>query len=654
MKHIRSLTTGVVALLALVGLYSIWKTTWSALSVEQRAALALNTGWQELPVRALDCIEYRDDGLPPQRWPQAVAQFDENIARIVPNGLLADDDLWIATGQGLIRLDLRTFQCTIFVQAAQVSLADTNLMLSDGAGGLWVATRFNLLHFSGGQWRLLYQRPDVYYPPIVKDIALRQDGNLCVTLLGSRFFGLSHFCLGEERVYEPLDLTDCQQWQRAASWLARYVTPAGCERVALAESYAFSSISPYGSEVWGVKESLEAQAEGQVARLFYHRGRSVAQIKSPYANIYALAADPLDGGVWMATERGLVYGRVDVGKESSYVFQSFSFNLDTFAPAKQAFRSKIRALAVDTSGQVWLAARYSLLRYDGVLGDWLDVFETSADDISDTDLAIAADPVRGGVWVAGCDKLMYFEGQRQCVWPLPPERDVLHHPFRGSTALLVDSSGRVWVGRIKSGILTTLPPACSSDDEPPALDWRQFTAQDGLADERITALALGPDGRVYAGHHAGVSVFELTGELDNGRWTTLAGSDANARGWVNALAFDQATGELWVGYHLDGFLRSYKDGNWAAYSLPFVRHSIGALLVDDAGNLWIGSTEGLWCWPVGDQLHRQAFAPDLHGPFIHDVVALAQAPGGKDKNAGGRVWAGGLEGVAVLNEPGDE
>jgi ligand-binding sensor domain-containing protein len=183
------------------------------------------------------------------------------------------------------------------------------------------------------------------------------------------------------------------------------------------------------------------------------------------------------------------------------------------------------------------------------------------------------------------------------------------------------------------------------------LNWRHFTAQDGLADEKITALARGPDGRIYAGHYAGISIFDPAAGIEQGRWATLPGSDANEKGWVNALAFDQTTGDLWVGYHIDPFLRRYQDGRWTEYPLPFATHSIGALLVDSEGALWVGSAQGLWRWPLdADGTCSQAFDPDLHGPFIHEVLALAQVPGGGDENDEGRIWVGGREGVALLGE----
>jgi ligand-binding sensor domain-containing protein len=605
--------------------------------------------WQSLPAISLDCREHRDDGLSLESWPQAVV-WGASVVRIVPDELVTDGDLlWISTHRGLIRLNTRTLACTIFTQAAQVSLAEAYLLLPDGEGGLWASTRRGLLHFSGGRWHMVYRTPSGTYPARIHDVGLRQDGDVCVVVQDSRFAQINYFCF-KESPFDPtdevppwatLDDVDCNRWQRVAAsdlawpdWKGKpfydFMTPAECRRAPAIKGHSFVTMSPDASEIWGMKDG----------RLFHWQGQRGEALELPYVDVHALAADLIHGGVWMATEQGLVHAQVDQDGTSStgtrYVLQPFSFNPGMFSLNK-TLCPYLYTLSVDKSGQVWMTVPGWVLRYDEADQVWREVRAVASEGRSDAGPVLAADPARG-VWVAGGQELAYFDGAQWQSWPIPQE-DVSSSYYKSSTALLVDENRRIWLGHAHTGVWTADPTAQS------ALDWRQFTRQDGLADERITALARSPDGRMYAGHHAGISA--LAGGVENGRWTTLPDSGISAKGWVNALAFapPQFGGALWAGYYGDAPLRRYEDGRWTDYLLPFAKHSIGALLVDGDGALWVGSAEGLWRWPLGaDGARGQAFDPDLHGPFIYQVLALAQ-------DAEGRIWVGGREGVAMLKEP---
>ncbi|MBU0703919.1 MAG: hypothetical protein KKC18_08650 [Chloroflexi bacterium] len=598
--------------------------------------------WQSLPAVSPNCWERGDDGPSWQHWPSTA------FSDINPGGLVADGDLlWIATHRGLIRLDVRTLECNVFTKAGSVSLAETYLLLPDGEGGLWVATDQGLLRFSGEQWQVAIP---ANYTRGIRAMGLRRAGDWCVEVervyMRTGHSNISHFCFREsmlpltsvELVEGDLDVTDCRQWQQAAWRSYHYVTPAGCKKITrqITCGYLLVAVSPNGDETWTIG----------IARLFHRRAGAVRWVEVPHRDVQAVAADPVQGGVWMATGDSLIHGEVRTAIEGGspftrYVFQPFSLNTE-------AFPGSAHALAVDEAGQVWAVNGDSVLRYNESDHAWRRVISVTHDVY-----AIAADPVRG-VWIAGRYALSYFDGAQWQTWPTSNTH------YGTPTALLADENGRVWMGTVYAGVWTTVPPTQSTEtagNEHPALDWRNFTAADGLASGLITALARGPDGRIYAAHHAGISIFDPTAGAESGRWTTLPGSDIDGHDLVNALAFApslrprsgqaQAGGELWSGYYYSASLRRHQDGHWTGYYLPLnvgesdgAVKGVGALLLDDDGTLWVGTTGGLWRWlAAGEGEPRwETFDPD--DLVVHNVLSLAQ----DDQR---RIWVGGDEGVAV-------
>jgi ligand-binding sensor domain-containing protein len=518
-------------------------------------------------------------------------------------------------------------------------------LLPDGQGGVWVGSREGLARFSGGhggsggkaegEWRdVLPAQLLGNYPPA--KLGLGQDGNLHVETYGGSSFVVDVDTLEVIEacsfVENHLDITDCPRWQRAFGWGvsdgSRYsfVTQAECEQIAegLASSIlqpgALIAASADGEETWVVEKTSP-----ESVRLTRQRGEMVQETDLPYLHVAALA---LGRDAWMILGERLVRVHVRTpsqeGAADILALQPFSFS-------SEAFSGDVRSLVEDQAGGVWAINGYDVLRYDELEQNWDHVVSgaLSAD-------AIAADPGGGGVWVAGRGQLLRATLAQQQSWPLPSV--ITGTP----TALLVGQDHRLWLGTLQDGVWTALVPSLTEAwDEPVALEWRQFSGSDGLADELITVLSYGPDGHFYAGHHAGISVFDLADGVERGRWTTLPGSEApDGKGWVNALAWSGE--QLWVGYFNDLDLRSYADGQWTDYACPAELLGIGALLVDDDGLLWVGTTEGWWHWPDASKGHESScHMLDPDGIVVSGALALLQ-------DSAGRIWAGGREGVVLL------
>ncbi|MBN1979861.1 MAG: hypothetical protein JW918_20905 [Anaerolineae bacterium] len=576
------------------------------------------------------------------KWPNVPASDIpiSDIAYMVADG----DLLWAATNRGLVRLDVRAWQCDLFQRVLSFSLTDASLLLPDGTGGLWVSTRLGvLLHFGGEHWRSVYEEYNQYTRATA--LGYIRAGDVCIQESYSRFetyYSLVYPWKTPQRpTMEPsLDATldrtlDCDLWQQVSSRHCSYTTAAGCdhirhllEQVRLSEFLSLAASD--GSEVWLVSPSYPSE-------LYHWQNDFTEHGPIPYQDVGAVAIDPVYGGAWLATEDGLVHVRAEkefrLGQASpaqaSFAYQSLPLR-------QEIFPGSATALAVDANDRVWAIGDAAVALYDEEKQAWERIISLDQDTRT-----IAADPVQG-VWVAGQGELLHL-GERTLSWPAP---EVI-----SPTALLVDGDRRFWLGTLEDGVWTAMPSESAN-----TLVWKKFSHMDGLPDLRITALARGPHGHVYAAHHAGVSLFDPGIK----RWITLPNS-ASEPGWANALAFDPA-GRLWVGYYPGATVRLYEDGRWTDYGLSTdTVYGIDALLVDAKGALWVGASAhigrlprgrwhfpvGVWRWPAAgdgrpgwESFEPDDFAPASDYPVLHNALALAQ-------DAEGHIWVGGDESVSV-------
>lgn len=583
---------------------------------------------------SLVCHEKPGQDLAFRRW-----RNSESSQRLVWVGRVGppagSKDVWISTYSGLARLNLETRQCDLYTQAAGVLLAGDGWkgILPDGKGGFWVRRGQHLLHFSDEEWQVAYHGSSY-----IMSMRLTQTRDLCLGMMRPelhRFdWGLPipKLCL-ESSEFPTHTLTTIEECHGVGCPAAS--TPGNCKDVQIA-------LSPDGSETW------RATTDSSCNHSLLYQTDSISHLEElPYDYVHGLASDHIHGGAWLGADSGLVYVDVKVVGTDAVSFTFHPVSVSARMPSLDAgrFPGEARGLAVDTSDLVWAVNGKSVLLYKEAADSW----QEAASPMVGADV-VAADPVRGA-WAAGQGELVHLDGTHQQAWPMP---DTL---TGAPTALQVDESGRVWMGTTENGVWTTVP---SPTLEGNTLDWRVLTAEDGLESASITALVQGPDGCMYAAHHAGVSAFCPVEGIEGGRWRTLPGSDWTSNwhppGWVNALAFDQS-GKLWAGTYPYDTLKRY-DGKWLDFrpkrpeDLPSgsTFSFFGALMVDDENALWAGihATRGggkVYRWPISEEVIEEDGeavwqAPDPGEMVTSGVFALAQ-------DSHGRVWIGGRKGVAV-------
>jgi signal transduction histidine kinase/ligand-binding sensor domain-containing protein/CheY-like chemotaxis protein/HPt (histidine-containing phosphotransfer) domain-containing protein len=264
-------------------------------------------------------------------------------------------------------------------------------------------------------------------------------------------------------------------------------------------------------------------------------------------------------------------------------------------------QNTINGIAQTRDGYLWIATRSGLVQFDGV--------RVSPIEMGSTARALLTDGA-GRLWTG-------FESGRLAVRDgEPQEIEWTPGPGESAQALFADGGDTLWVGsqrglaRVRGGKLERISLPGVEPGEVTAIRrtpdgalWigtadrglvrfaggaaRVYTVRDGLPDDRIRTLAVGPGGELWAGTFRGL------GRLREGAWTAFTSRDGLPSDTVNALLADR-DGNLWVGTR-SGLCR-FREGSCERLPSRDGLSSPGVLsLFEDAeGALWVGTdTSGL-------------------------------------------------------------
>ena len=293
----------------------------------------------------------------------------------------------------------------------------------------------------------------------------------------------------------------------------------------------------------------------------------------------------------------------------------------------------VTVLHEDDNGDVWLANREYLFRYERKSGTLLRV-PVGTHDEKLAPLSSTKD--HEGVY--------WFATQGHGVWSFNPRfglwQSFVHDPLTPTSltdnylrTICEDNDGRLWCGTVWKGICyldrsTGQFHSVKSSDEPTK----------NARYEGVTAIVRDRSGLLWVGYDGGGMV-KLNPYPNKFRHVLLPPSDAPATGdnFFKALIVDH-TGDIWLGMYDQGLsVLNPSTGKVKRYGRQqgLSSNTVISLLEDRAGNVWIGTTQGLdrFDSQTGRLTHHDLsrFAPN--DPRSRIVSALCE-------DSLGRVWCG--------------
>jgi signal transduction histidine kinase/ligand-binding sensor domain-containing protein len=291
-----------------------------------------------------------------------------------------------------------------------------------------------------------------------------------------------------------------------------------------------------------------------------------------------------------------------------------------------------RSVAADRDGSVWLGTLGSGL-FHWQDGAWQPDAAFRRAGLSSV-FCVGPDQDHR-LWLSADNENLYVEegGQVELVDPL----------VHGVKSLLVDRSGRVWIGTT-AGLFVT--------DTGRTEDIHQVDDEPG---RYVRALAEDADGGLWGGTGSGDLFHLVHGNCQTFHPPDLSRSDAI---WSLQVERD---GTVWAGTFRGGLLR-FRNGRFTRFdkSNGLPDNVISQILDDGSGHLWLGSHQGVFCLTKGDlENFSDPGRPVMVSPVSYgrsDGLPSVECSGGYQPAAGvdaaGRFWFATARGAAWIRPEG--
>jgi len=121
-----------------------------------------------------------------------------------------------------------------------------------------------------------------------------------------------------------------------------------------------------------------------------------------------------------------------------------------------------------------------------------------------------------------------------------------------------------------------------------------YTRKEGLANEYIFAIGVGPQNRTWLGTNAG----GVSRAKEGGGWQTFFPMHGLADYWVYAFAFDQE-GQAWIGTWDGVSVLDLKTDKFTTYRKELINVWVYGIDIDTKGRVWLGTEGGITMYDHG-------------------------------------------------------
>lgn len=529
-----------------------------------------------------------------------------------------DGSLWIGTQSGLSRYDRQHNSFTNFIRRGKDTSVTGNYkiyaIVNDGAEGLWLATDYGLMHFNMQQQTFKDYRHDRDNENSLRDdliTDLARDAN-------------QHLWIGTPVGLDRFD-PQSQRFEHIDTRLNSRSTLRQNNIVTL--SIDKNQVLWIGSDA-GLAKIDTSSAKKEILAVGDQEGFDLSHIQTLYHD--------QNDTLWVGTvNQGLL----------RYLKHSNQFELFRHRPLdpNSLLHNHVSKIFQDQTGVLWVGARSSGLSRVDLASGGFDRFVQLQDDAtgtSDNRIRAIAHADKNSLWLgtyAGGLLKMNLQNRQVEVWRKNSAKE-LSLPDNQIASFLPEKDGRIWVGT-RSG-LTLFDPKKNTFSP-------VFISND-TNDNYIERLILDHQGTLWVTSRGGVHR-RLAGQ----QHFTSFRHDANdpnslVNNWALAI-FEDSRKTIWIGSmngldYFDRETETFKHLRHEDKDKTSLSHNrIHALFEDSKKRLWVGTSGGL------NRMEQSADGKIRFQFYPTRADGSAESVGGILEDKFGNIWISSTAGISKLD-----
>lgn len=239
----------------------------------------------------------------------------------------------------------------------------------------------------------------------------------------------------------------------------------------------------------------------------------------------------------------------------------------------------VTAIRVMSNGDVWIGSDFGAAQYDGT--SWTTY--TTSDGLGHNRVKVIHEDVNGAVWFGTTGGLTKYDGTTWISWGTA---DGL--PFGGVTGIDEQPTGILYLGTALGGVII-FDNGISSE----------ITEDQGLLNDKISALVTDDDGNHWFGTSDGVSVYNSSNELMEQHTIMYVLPPPDTLNPVTDVKIAD-NGTVWVGIYVDylvtvGGVAAYNGATWVQFDEDdgLIGPVIRRLAIDSQDNCWVATSSGV-------------------------------------------------------------